>query len=119
MDCARDHQHRHRAPAHLRPGAGWSPRADRRSRDRTPARRRAPPARFRAPAPAGDEPPRPAQAIAGRHAHGYFLRPLTDVTFGSPSVQWAAGALVSNAHDLAPLLPRAPRRPPPPADEND
>ncbi len=39
--------------------------------------------------------------IAGRHAHGYFLRPLADVTIGSPSVQWAAGALVSNADDLA------------------
>jgi D-alanyl-D-alanine carboxypeptidase len=39
--------------------------------------------------------------LAGRHAHGYFLRPLTDVTIGSPSVQWAAGALVSNAEDLA------------------
>jgi D-alanyl-D-alanine carboxypeptidase len=39
--------------------------------------------------------------IAGRHAHGYFLRPLEDVTVGSPSVQWAAGALVSNADDLA------------------
>jgi len=39
--------------------------------------------------------------IAGRHAHGYFLRPTTDVTVGSPSVQWAAGALVSNARDLA------------------
>jgi D-alanyl-D-alanine carboxypeptidase len=39
--------------------------------------------------------------IAGRHAHGYFLRPLVDVTVGSPSVQWAAGALVSNADDLA------------------
>jgi D-alanyl-D-alanine carboxypeptidase len=39
--------------------------------------------------------------IAGRHAHGYFLRPLEDVTDGSPSVQWAAGALVSNADDLA------------------
>jgi len=39
--------------------------------------------------------------IAGPHAHGYFLRPLQDVTVGSPSVQWAAGALVSNAHDLA------------------
>src|SRR4051794_190030 len=37
-----------------------------------------------APAPAGDEPARPAQAIAGRHAHGYFLRPFSDVTFGSP-----------------------------------
>jgi D-alanyl-D-alanine carboxypeptidase len=39
--------------------------------------------------------------IAGHHAHGYFLRPLEDVTVGSPSVQWAAGALVSNADDLA------------------
>ncbi len=39
--------------------------------------------------------------IAGRHAHGYFLRPREDVTVGSPSVQWAAGALVSNANDLA------------------
>src|SRR3954464_14396307 len=39
--------------------------------------------------------------IAGPHAHGYFLRPLEDVTVGSPSVQWAAGALVSNADDLA------------------
>jgi D-alanyl-D-alanine carboxypeptidase len=42
-----------------------------------------------------------APRIAGRHAHGYFLRPLEDVTIGSPSVQWAAGALVSNADDLA------------------
>jgi D-alanyl-D-alanine carboxypeptidase len=39
--------------------------------------------------------------IAGRHAHGYFLRPLQDVTVGSPSVQWAAGALVSDADDVA------------------
>jgi D-alanyl-D-alanine carboxypeptidase len=39
--------------------------------------------------------------IAGRFAHGYFLGPLQDVTIGSPSVQWAAGALVSNADDLA------------------
>ncbi len=39
--------------------------------------------------------------IAGRHAHGYFVRPLEDVTVGSPSFQWAAGALVSNADDLA------------------
>lgn len=39
--------------------------------------------------------------IAGRYAHGYFLRPLADVSVGSPSVQWAAGALVSNADDLA------------------
>jgi D-alanyl-D-alanine carboxypeptidase len=42
-----------------------------------------------------------APDIAGRHAHGYFLRPRQDVTIGSPSVQWAAGALVSNADDLA------------------
>ena len=39
--------------------------------------------------------------IAGRHAHGYFLRPLEDVTVGSPSVQWAAGALVSTVDDVA------------------
>jgi D-alanyl-D-alanine carboxypeptidase len=39
--------------------------------------------------------------IAGPHAHGYFLRPLQDVTIGSPSVQWAAGALVSDAGDVA------------------
>src|SRR3954452_7262678 len=39
--------------------------------------------------------------LAGRHAHGYFLQPPQDVTVGSPSVQWAAGALVSNADDLA------------------
>jgi D-alanyl-D-alanine carboxypeptidase len=39
--------------------------------------------------------------IAGPHAHGYFLRPLQDVTVGSPSVQWAAGALVSDADDVA------------------
>jgi D-alanyl-D-alanine carboxypeptidase len=39
--------------------------------------------------------------IAGRHADGYFLGPLEDVTVGSPSVVWAAGALVSNADDLA------------------
>jgi D-alanyl-D-alanine carboxypeptidase len=42
-----------------------------------------------------------APRIAGRHAHGYFLGPLQDVTVGSPSVQWAAGALVSSADDLA------------------
>jgi D-alanyl-D-alanine carboxypeptidase len=42
-----------------------------------------------------------AARIAGRHAHGYFLRPLVDVSVGSPSVEWAAGALVSNADDLA------------------
>jgi len=39
--------------------------------------------------------------IGGPHAHGYFLRPLQDVTVGSPSVQWAAGALVSDADDVA------------------
>jgi D-alanyl-D-alanine carboxypeptidase len=39
--------------------------------------------------------------IAGPHAHGYFLKPLQDVTVGSPSVVWAAGALVSDADDLA------------------
>jgi D-alanyl-D-alanine carboxypeptidase len=42
-----------------------------------------------------------APGIAGRYAHGYFLRPLQDVSVGSPSVQWAAGAIVSNADDLA------------------
>ncbi len=42
-----------------------------------------------------------APRIAGRHAHGYFLAPLVDVTVGSPSVQWAAGALVSNVDDIA------------------
>jgi D-alanyl-D-alanine carboxypeptidase len=42
-----------------------------------------------------------AARIAGRHAHGYFLRPLEDVSVGSPSVEWAAGALVSNHDDLA------------------
>lgn len=42
-----------------------------------------------------------APSITGRHAHGYFLRPLEDVTVGSPSVVWAAGALVSSADDLA------------------
>jgi D-alanyl-D-alanine carboxypeptidase len=42
-----------------------------------------------------------APRIAGRHAHGYFLRPLEDVSVGSPSVDWAAGGLVSNADDLA------------------
>jgi D-alanyl-D-alanine carboxypeptidase len=40
-------------------------------------------------------------SITGSHAHGYFLRPLQDVTTGSPSVQWAAGALVSDVDDLA------------------
>jgi D-alanyl-D-alanine carboxypeptidase len=39
--------------------------------------------------------------IAGRYAHGYFLRPLEDVSDGSPSVVWAAGALVSTADDLS------------------
>src|SRR5205085_8644580 len=42
-----------------------------------------------------------APDMVGRHAHGYFLHPVQDVTVGSPSVQWAAGALVSNADDLA------------------
>jgi len=42
-----------------------------------------------------------APAIAGRYAHGYFLRPRQDVSVGSPSVFWAAGALVSNTDDLA------------------
>jgi D-alanyl-D-alanine carboxypeptidase len=42
-----------------------------------------------------------AARIAERHAHGYFLRPLEDVSVGSPSVDWAAGGLVSNADDLA------------------
>jgi len=42
-----------------------------------------------------------APRITGRYAHGYFLRPLEDVSVGSPSVQWAAGALVSNADDVA------------------
>ena len=41
-----------------------------------------------------------APRMTGRYAHGYFLRPLEDVSVGSPSVQWAAGALVSNADDL-------------------
>ena len=43
-------------------------------------------------------------SIAGRYAHGYMRvgKPfLEDVTVTSPSVQWAAGALVSNAADLA------------------
>ena len=39
--------------------------------------------------------------IAGPHAHGYFVRPLEDVTVGSPSYVWAAGALVSTADDVA------------------
>ena len=47
-----------------------------------------------------------APRIAGRHAHGYFLRPLTDVSVGSPSVDWAAGGIVSNAGRPRPLLPR-------------
>jgi D-alanyl-D-alanine carboxypeptidase len=39
--------------------------------------------------------------IAGKHSHGYFLRPVLDVSVGSPSIDWAAGGLVSNADDLA------------------
>ena len=39
--------------------------------------------------------------IAGPHAHGYFVLPLEDVTVGSPSYVWAAGALVSTADDVA------------------
>ena len=39
--------------------------------------------------------------IAGAHAHGYFVRPLEDVTVGSSSYVWAAGALVSTADDVA------------------
>ena len=42
-----------------------------------------------------------APTIAGRHAHGYFLKPLEDVTVGSPSIVWASGAVVSNADNLA------------------
>jgi D-alanyl-D-alanine carboxypeptidase len=42
-----------------------------------------------------------APRIAGHHAHGYFLSPLEDVSIGSPSVVWAAGALVSDGEDLA------------------
>jgi D-alanyl-D-alanine carboxypeptidase len=42
-----------------------------------------------------------APRIAGRYAHGYYLRPLEDVSVESPSLAWAAGALVSNADDLA------------------
>jgi D-alanyl-D-alanine carboxypeptidase len=42
-----------------------------------------------------------APRITGHYAHGYFLHPLEDVSVGSPSVLWAAGALVSNADDLA------------------
>lgn len=41
--------------------------------------------------------------IAGRYAHGYtrFHKPrLTDISAVSPSVEWAAGAIVSNADDL-------------------
>jgi D-alanyl-D-alanine carboxypeptidase len=41
-----------------------------------------------------------APRIAGPHARGYFLKPLEDVTDGSPSVFWASGALTSNADDL-------------------
>ena len=42
--------------------------------------------------------------IRGAHAHGYFhlpKRPLEDVTALSPSLGWAAGAVVSTAGDLA------------------
>ena len=42
--------------------------------------------------------------IAGRHAHGYtrFRKPrLTDISVMSPSLMWAAGAIVSTADDLA------------------
>jgi D-alanyl-D-alanine carboxypeptidase len=42
--------------------------------------------------------------ISGQHAHGYELLgkpPLADVSVLSPSHGWAAGALVSNASDLA------------------
>jgi D-alanyl-D-alanine carboxypeptidase len=42
-----------------------------------------------------------AARIAGRYAHGYFLRPLEDVSVASASVEWATGVLVSNADDLA------------------
>ena len=42
-----------------------------------------------------------APRITGHYAHGYFLHPLEDVSVGSPSVLWAAGALVSNADDVA------------------
>jgi D-alanyl-D-alanine carboxypeptidase len=42
--------------------------------------------------------------ISGRHAHGYELLgkpPMTDVSVLNPSFGWAAGAVVSNADDLA------------------
>jgi D-alanyl-D-alanine carboxypeptidase len=41
--------------------------------------------------------------IAGRHAHGYtrYRKPrLTDISVVSPSLLWAAGAIVSTADDL-------------------
>jgi D-alanyl-D-alanine carboxypeptidase len=41
--------------------------------------------------------------IAGRHAHGYELigkPPLTDVSVFSPSIAWAAGAIVSTSADV-------------------
>ena len=41
--------------------------------------------------------------IAGRHAHGYELigkPPLTDVSVFSPSITWAAGAIVSTSADV-------------------
>jgi D-alanyl-D-alanine carboxypeptidase len=42
-----------------------------------------------------------APRIAGRHAHGYYVRPLEAAGVESPSLAWAAGALVSNGDDLA------------------
>ena len=95
-------------PPHFAPGAGWSysdtnyfvlglivEAATGRSLASELRRRISAPLRLRATSLPT------APRIAGRHAHGYFLRPLQDVSVGSPSVDWAAGGVVSTADDLA------------------
>jgi hypothetical protein len=118
MDCARDHHHRHRAPAHFRPGAGWSSRADRRSRDRTPARRRAPPAACLRPCACGRR-ARPAGPGNRWTSRARLLPPPVHRRHLRQPVSPVGGGRARLKRPRPrPLLPRAPRRPPPPA-END
>jgi hypothetical protein len=109
LDAAPDRRDRDRAQAPLRPRRRLvvlghqllRPRADRRSGDEALPRQRTSRPNLRAPLSLDATSFLTGPRVAGRYAHGYFLRPLQDVSVGSPSVQWAAGALVSNADELA------------------
>ena len=108
MDAARDRRDRDRAQAPLCPGRGLvvlghqllRPRADRRSRDRAlPGERASPPD----PAPLHLRPrasPTGPRSPAATRTATSFIRSRTSA-LGAPRLLWAAGALVSNADDLA------------------